>query len=550
MFQRQGIARKLTALTVLLVGTIGLSACETDSSTRSTSVTEPPTYSGWTTEGEIRRAAEPAPRVEPARAAPRTGPCPPYAPQAGREMGVVALAFPTGDPGSSALMVHHVTPREVRLGQEYMYEIHVTNLTQGSLQNVVVTQLSRDNLDVANSDPRATRGDGGNLQWSLGDLAPCTTRVIKINAKASRVGNASDCITVSYNNALCAVTRVVEPALALRKTITPEALLCDNINLQFEVRNSGTGVAENVVIRDRLANGLTTPDGKNVIELPVGNLAAGESRTLNAVVKAARTGRYENNATASASGNLTAESNTVATVVRQPVLTISCEAREEQYLGRDFNYRFCIKNTGEAPAADTIVTAALPAGATMVSASDGGTVAGGNLSWRLGTLAPNQERCVTVTLRSNAAGTFRLSASARATCAEPVSTNCQTELKGIPALLLDGVDDPDPVEVGNNTVYTLQVTNQGSAPLTNVRLVCTMEEGKMEYVSSTGPTQARVQGTNITFAPIATLAPGQSATFAITVRATAPGQVAFRAEATSNEITRPLIKSETTNFYR
>ena len=46
------------------------------------------------------------------------------------------------------------------------------------------------------------------------------------------------------------------------------------------------------------------------------------------------------------------------------------------------------------------------------------------------------------------------------------------------------------------------------------------------------------------------MAPGARQTYTIVIRAKAAGQVQFRADAKSNEITRPLVKIETTNFYR
>ncbi|HBS28068.1 MAG TPA: hypothetical protein DEB06_01145 [Phycisphaerales bacterium] len=545
--------RGLSTTALLLGGIIGLAACASDQGSRSTEYAKPPSYSGWTDEGSTpvavqpARAAEPAPaRVVPAAA---VGPCPGYAPAMSGAQSASMMAFPTGDARTSALLVHHVTPKEVRLNESYDYTIHVTNLTQGTLQNVVVTQVSRDNLEVASSKPAFTKGGDGNLNWALADLGPCETEVITISAKATKIGTASDCITVSYNNALCAAVRVVEPALALRKTITPEVLLCDAINIQFEVKNTGTGVARDVVVRDQLASGLATADGKNVIEIPAGNLGAGETKVLNAVVRASKTGRYENVASATSSGGLKADSNSVATVVRQPVLTIACQAREAEYIGRDLTYRLCVKNTGDAPANDTVVTANVPAGATFVSATDGGTVAGGNVTFRLGSIAPNAERCVSLVVRPVNAGDYRVQASASAACATAVNTTCNTNLRGIPAILLEVIDISDPLLVGDNETYLIIVTNQGSAPGTNIRVTCTVPAAQ-EFVSASGATAGSAQGKVVTFAPLASLAPKARAEYRVVTRATGEGDVRFQTTLTSDQFTRPIEETESTNQYK
>ena len=84
-----------------------------------------------------------------------------------------------------------------------------------------------------------------------------------------------------------------------------------------------------------------------------------------------------------------------------------------------------------------------------------------------------------------------------------------------------------------------------------LRRVGTMDEGgTMQFVSAGGAGTGTAQGRTISFPAIARLEPKASATYSIVVKAVKEGQVSFRAEATSNEITVPLLKSETTNFYR
>jgi uncharacterized repeat protein (TIGR01451 family) len=495
--------------------------------------------------------AEAKPAAKPAAAQPapvvNTGGRWSYRPNVGPNMIVSGLAFPTGEEATSALMIHQVMPREVRAGAPYTYEIHVTNLTGGTLQNVMVTASNFQNLAVSGSTPAPSKSDGSGTVWVVGDLGPQKTQIIRVNAQAAAVGASAACVTAAYNNSLCMSTSVTQPALVISKTQTPEVTICDPINIKLEVKNTGTGMAENVVVKDALPAGLTV-DGKQSLELAAGNLASGESKVFNLVAKAGKTGKFENQATAASGAGLTASSQKVATVVRQPVLTLACKAPERVFLGRPITYEFTIKNTGDAAAAATTVSATLPAGATFQSATGGGAVQGGNAVWIVGSLAANESKTLSLTLMPSALTNYAVAATANATCAAAVTTNCTTAVQGIPALLLDGFDDPDPVQVGQTVTYTLVVTNQGSAPLTNVKLTCSMED-TMQYVSETGPTKGNVQGMNIAFAPIAKLDPKQKATYTITVKALKAGQVQFKGEAVSDQITRGLVKIETTNFY-
>ncbi len=461
------------------------------------------------------------------------------------------MAYPTGEIATSAVMVDLLTPATARLGQNYEYQIHVTNLTNNALQNVVVNNDNFQNLGMVSSSPAAATNSGGKAVWNLGDFAAQETKVIKVTAKADKAGISSNCLGVTYNNVLCGAVQIVEPKLELSKTATPEALACDPIVLTYTASNKGTAVLENVVIKDTLPAGLTTADGKNTVELPVGTLAAGQSVDRTVSVKADKTGKFESAASA-ASGEVTAASKPAATVVRKPALAVTCApASGKVFIGRDVTFNVTVKNTSDAVAAASKVTAALPAGSTLVSASDGGKAVGNGITWDLGNVAAGQERKLTFTVKPTGSGSVKSSVAVSGTCVDAKTSECAADVVGIPALLLSGGDDPDPVVLGDNTVYTLVLTNQGTAPLTNVKLVCTMDEGDtMQYVSSEGPTTGTASGKTITFATIPTIAPKETRTYKVTIKALKEGQVSFKAEVNSTEITRTLIKTETTNFYK
>ena len=108
-------------------------------------------------------------------------------------------------------------------------------------------------------------------------------------------------------------TRVTEPKLRLTKTAPTEVMACDPIPMTFVVTHPGSGTSRNVRIEDRLPQGLTTTDGKTSFMVTIGDLGPGESKKTTVNVKAARTGSYQNKATATADGGLRAESSTTTT---------------------------------------------------------------------------------------------------------------------------------------------------------------------------------------------------------------------------------------------
>jgi len=524
----------------LIAGSIAaLAGCSSDGTVYETGARAP-----YNAGGPIETAGkEPAPAPAPAPATVATGNCANYRPAVPPGHGMTGLAFPSGDVRSSAVLVQQVMPQTVRLNQPYTYEIHVTNITNGTLQNVVVNLENVDNQAVQSSVPPGSPSPGGGTSWLLGDMASCKTQVIKVTAKASKQGTSSNCLSVSYNNVLCAAANVVEPALAIKKTMTAEALLCDTITMTFEVRNTGSGSAENVVIKDTLPAGLTTTDGKTSVEIPVGTLAAGQSATRTLTAKASKTGRYENNATASAAGGLTADSGKVAVVVKQPVLAIDAECGGNTLMNRNTVCKFTVKNSGDAASNNTRITAPVPANTTFVSADSGGRLEGTNVVWDAGSIAPNTSKTVSMTVRTVGMGQVTCSATASGVCANAVSDSCNSSVIGVPDIGTLVTDDDGVVQVGDPHTYRVEVQNQGQVNLTNVKMVVTLPAG-MEFVSSV---DGKLVGGKVEFS-FGTLPAGQRKASSFVVRSSKSGELLVIGETTCSELKTPIRDDELTNF--
>lgn len=465
-----------------------------------------------------------------------------------------AMAYPTGSASTSVVGIEKGMPKQVNVDQSFEYWLIVTNLTTNTLENVSLTETFGPYFEFESSTPAGTAGAGNSVTWDIGTLGARESKTVRVKGKGKQVGTISSCATVSYASLLCMGIPVVAPDLKLALAGPAEVLRCDEIVYRLTVSNPGSGRISNVRVNQPLPDGLTTLDGRRNAEFTVEQLNPGQSMEFPVPVRASKAGTFELQGTA-AGGSLEAKSGTVKTVIRQPKLEVDRTCPDLRYLGRPIEVTITVKNTGDGVARDLVIEETIPTGLEVTQVSQGGQVAGGRVVWSVGSLNAGANRAVNVTYRAAAAGSYRGTVSARAFCADAVNATCTTRVEGIPALLLDGYDDPDPIELGKTTTYTLTVTNQGTAELTNVRLVCKMDEGNtMEFVSATGTTPAgpasgTARGLDITFPAIARLAPGASATYRIVVRAVKAGQVSFRAEAVSAEITRPLVKIETTNFY-
>ncbi|MFN7022078.1 MAG: CARDB domain-containing protein, partial [Phycisphaerales bacterium] len=404
--------------------------------------------SGWVGP-EWDAPSKPAPKPAPVAAKPAPAPAqaPTPAPVAAPVMAGDVICLPTGDRATSTICLRCNMPREVIAGTNFDYTIEVCNVTRITVQNVMVN-YSLDGARIVSSDPAAT-GSG----FAIGDLGAGQCKTIKITANAPGTGSVRGCMGATWNNSLCCSTNVVQPALRVVKSVTPaEGTPCDTFTYKVTVTNTGTGAASNVKLTDALPAGVTS-NNQSSLNWDIGTLAAGQSRDVTFSAKAGRTGSFVNFASATADNNLSARSNDVSIVIKQPSLQIAKTCPGTLRVGRAAAFKITVSNKGDAPATGTVVEDTVPAGSTFVSATDGGTMQGGKVVWNLGTLAPGATKELGLTLNVSGMGTMQNNVSARCVCAETVSANCSFSVQGSPDLgtLLDDADGV--VLVGTNHTY-------------------------------------------------------------------------------------------------
>lgn len=495
------------------------------------------------------QAAKPAPAPAPKSApTPAPEPAPKPAPAADPEAYWMATQLYNND-CCGTLKIEKIMPKSVSLNEPFEYTIKATNLTSKNLYAVNITERLAQNFKYISSNPEGKLA-GQILSWQIESMGPNEVKTLVVKGQATSEGWIATCADATYIIPACAKTQVVQPALELTKTATAEVSICDPITLTFTVTNKGSGEAKNIQITDTLPAGLTTMDGASQIAMRVDSLPAGRSATKSVQVKATKTGAFENKASAVADGNLKAESNVTRTRVTQPILTVDkTTGREWEYGGRRVEYTITVANKGDGVAKSAVLTDTVPAGVEQIQISGGGTQAGSLITWNLGDLAPGASKQFTVSYLPTTLGKITNTATAKAVCAQDVSKSASTEIRGIPALLLEVVDLSDPIEVGHNETYVIVVTNQGTATATNVKIDCTLED-TMQFISADGATQGSAAGMKVSFAPLASLNAKAKATWRVTVKAVKEGDVRFGVVMNADQLDRDVQETESTHFYK
>ena len=442
---------------------------------------------------------------------------------------------------SGIVSISKTAPPLVALGQDYVNT--VTIRANESAGNVVVRDTIPSGASFVKSEPAATK-QGNTLTWNIAKLAAGASQTITITLKAEKEGEFGSCATVQAVPLWCVTTKIGKPKLAITKSGPSSAVINEAVSYNITVSNPGNMTANNVVVTDTIPAGLRHSSGQSTMSWTVGDLAPGASRTFPIVLTAAKGGKHCNQAVATSSnaGKVEAEA---CTTVLVPGLNIAKTGPKLQFLGKFASYDIKVTNSGETTLTDVIVTDTAPA-ATKISSAPGASVVGNTAVWRVASLAPKAEKTFKVVLTTMIAGTHQNCATVSSSQGLSGRSCAATDWQGLSALLITVEDDPDPIQLGEMTTYTIKVTNQGTADDTNVKLVAEFDAEVTPVTASNG---GAVAGKTVTFPAYPRLSPKQSFTYTIQAKGAKAGDHRLKVIRTSTDIPKPTTAEESTRVY-
>lgn len=450
----------------------------------------------------------------------------------------------TLDMRTELVRVQKRAPATATLGETIENAITLTPLTH--VGNVVLTHYLSTGSTFVKAEPPAMV-TGNKLVWTFDQLKSGDVQNLKVWVKPTAEGAMTSCTTVTAQPFGCVTTQVGKPALSIEKTGPEMAQVGERVTYNIVVRNSGTSTAEKVEVTDMIPAGLSHESGRNQLVFEAGTLRPGEAKQATVTLTAQQRGVFTNNAIAK-SENAGSVSDDAVTRVVQPGLKVTKTGPPQQFLGKSAQYRITVSNVGDTALNNVTVTDTAPGNATISDAT-GAQLAGNQATWTIATLAAGQSASFDVGLRASAAGTTVNTVTARSADGLSDSAQAQTVWLGFAAVLVEMVDDPDPLLVGETTTYTLKVINQGTAADHNVEAVIIFPP-QMQPVSAAGVTPGKVEGQKVTLSPLAVIGPKESAVWTVKAKAVTVGDARIRAEIKTELLkSQPVLEVEATQVY-
>ena len=420
----------------------------------------------------------------------------------------VNIAVPEIIPGKT------VDVENPNFGDTVTYTVVVTNNGVVDAKQVVVRDILDKGLKFVKATGEYTFDEDSRTVTWIVDLAKGGSQTFYVTAVAEAYGVLTNDVTVGDKTASA---DVVVPEIIPDKTANiTNPNFGDKVDYTVTVTNDGIGDANNVVIVDRLGEGLTFVSASdNGVWDPVKrtvtwivDLAKGESKVFSVIAIVSGYGNVTNSLVV---GNKTTGVNvSVPEIIPDKTANIS-----NPNFGDNVTYTVTVTNDGIGDAKDVVVRDVLGEGLKFVSAI-------GEYTW------DEDSRTVTwiVDLAKGESRTFYVNATVvgygNVTNSLVVGNKTTGVNVSVPEIIPDKTANISNPNFGDNVTYTVTVTNDGIGDAKDVVVRDVLGEG-LTFVDATGNYSFDEVTRTVTW--IVDLAKGESRTFYVNAIVSGYGNV-------------------------
>lgn len=445
-----------------------------------------------------------------------------------------------------SVVIHKRAPDQVQVGKPATFVIQVQNVGVVEAADVQIHDRIPAGMTLIESTPQAQL-EGDHLVWQLGALEPGGERTVSMQLVPEVEGELGSVARVSFEAAASVRTVSTRPALKITQRAPAQVLIGQQLEIELEVSNPGTGAATGVTLQTDVPDGLEHPKGRQLDNL-IGTLGPGEIRRQVLRLRAVAPGQVSSEIRITGDDGLSAIDTTAIQIIA-PELAIEVEGPTRRYLERQATYQIHLANVGSAEATNVEIIAYLDRGFSFVGTEFQGQYDPNRhaVYWSLAELPPEARGAVPLTLLPIEAGERAIRLEARGDL-NLISRHEKKVTVDAPAELTYSItDDADPIEVGSLATYEIRILNRGAREDGDVNLKVQLPEG-LELVSSETDASTDGQGL-VVFAPHAVIPAKGEVVHRIRVKGIQPGTQIVKAIVTSSQAPTAVTKEESTTVY-
>ncbi|MBI4833715.1 MAG: DUF11 domain-containing protein [Planctomycetes bacterium] len=368
--------------------------------------------------------------------------------------------------------------------------------------------------------------------------------------------------TQNNNPSVDTTARPDEPQVSVIKDGPEEVRLGQNAAYILTVVNTGKSIVKDVVLLDKIPAGMKYNDitGGTVLRWDLGDLLPDETRKITYMLGTIGTGIFTSQAELYINREFKYQLCFTIKVVA-PELKLSIGGERICYLNKAISYTITINNNGDGSAKEIQIVYTVPDFLEYIESSPRGVFNPkkddfpASVTWRLDNIAPKAKTELFLKLRGKNLGRVVNSVKLSSFSSEPptiasLEATASLIISPVPEMKISQYDTDDPLNVGYQTTYVIEMRNEGTSAFTNIILKSKIPP-EMEFSNADGPSGYKLDNITgeVVFETIPILAVGDKLVYKITCKAIKAGLARHVATVIYDQFRASFTDEEETNCY-
>lgn len=439
----------------------------------------------------------------------------------------------------------------VVVGQESTYRVRVRNRGGAAAEQVTLTVEVPNWIEILPPDvstgttsivPKGEKQESRDFVWKISRVDAMAEEQLVLHLVPQERKTVDLRIRYDFYRPSAIQTMVVqEPVLEMDLQGPDEVLWGTKVGYKLLVRNTGNGDAEKVKLE-------LLQTGSDMKSCDLSVLKAGEEQIIDVDVWTGKQEHIDINILATGAYDLT-EKVFKRVVVLRPKVTVQVESAEMQFVDSPAEFSITVQNEGTAPASNVELTAAIPLGARYVSNTGGGQATPQNqVVWSIPAIPVGEKFSATVVCEPKREGVCKLDASISDKNGLIASCSGAFNAEAIADLKMQVENPTGPIEVGQEAVFTINVSNRGTKTAEDVEVIAAFARGLDPFAIEGG--NGTMNDGQVVFDKIPSISAGQTVTLKVKGKADKPGNHRMRTEVICPGVNTHLIFEQATYFYQ